>query len=172
MFGLQAAVPGYGLRDLSKANLTINEAIKKQSLRQPGENRACIRRGPPFPRPTLYTAGVGQASEMIKPQRTERAYRFIFRSIQIITEKTDPTNSCQHSAKVKARFGGWTRDRWSDRIAIYLSKIAHCMRSLAKLRWFEPFEWRRLAGALGTSGTREDWFAVVRYVDDVFIATR
>ena len=36
----------------------------------------------------------------------------------------------------------------------------------------EHFGWQKMAESLGISGPREHWFAIVRYVDDVFIATR
>ena len=133
-YGLQQTFPGYGIRDLSKGKIIITEAINKPYLCSPGSNHACIKCGSTLALPTLYTADAGQACEMIKPQRIERAFRFIFRSIQIITGKTDPTLSCQHTAKVKARFGGWIRDRLNDHTVIFLSKISHCMRSLVKLR--------------------------------------
>ena len=121
-FGLQAAVPGYGIRDLSKGKMIIiGEAINNQFLRSPGSNHACIRCGSTLALPTLYIADAGQAYEMIKPQRIERTFRSIARTIQIITGKTDPTISCQHTAKVKARFGGWFRDRLADRTVFYLS---------------------------------------------------
>ena len=42
-----------------------------------------------------------------------------------------------HTAKSKARFGGWIRDRLSDRSIFYVSKVEHCMREPIKLRWFK-----------------------------------
>ena len=137
MYGLQSAVPGYGIRDLSKSKQILTDLISEQLPREPGSNHACIRCGSHLPHPTLYTAEAGQAYEMIKPERVERAFRFIFKAIQIITGKKDPTLSCQHTPKVKARFGGWIRDRLEDRSVFFLSKISHCMRSLIQLRWFK-----------------------------------
>lgn len=137
VFGLQTAVPGYGIRDLSKGKQILGDAISKQFLRPSESNHACIRCGYHIPHPTLYTADAGQAYEVIKTHRIERACRIIFPSIQAVTGKSDPTISCQHTAKAKARFGGWIRDTLSDRSTFYLSKVAHCMRSLVKLRWFK-----------------------------------
>ena len=86
--------------------------------------------------PTLQSADAGQAFEMIRPERIERALRIIFRLIQLKTGKDDPTISCMHSTKAKARFGGWVRDVLHDRSCYFMSKVASCVRSLPKLRIF------------------------------------
>ena len=85
----------------------------------------------------MYTADAGQAYEMVDPGRIERAFRIIFRTIQIVCGREDPTISCMHTPKANARFGGWIRDRLNDLSVFYLSKVSHCMRSLVKLRWFK-----------------------------------
>ena len=88
--------------------------------------------------PTLFTADAGQAFGMISPSRIERAFRIIFLSFQFIvrTGKQDPTLSCMHTAKSKARFGGWIQDTLLDRSVFFMSKVSSCMRSLLRLRWF------------------------------------
>ena len=157
--------------------------------------------------PTLFTADAGQAYEMIKPLRIDRAFRIIFRSIQIVCKKEDPTISCIHSSKAKARIGGWITDRLWGRSVLYLSKISHCMRSLSKLRWykigykylyqkigipiggpvsgaileavffmdeysFDKFGWEVFLKSCNISGPMDFWLTVVRYVDDLFFASR
>ena len=52
-------------------------------------------------------------------------------------ESEDPTISCLHSSKAKARFGGWITDRLGDRSVLFLSKVSHCMRALLKFRWYK-----------------------------------
>ena len=74
---------------------------------------------------------------MIKPTRIERAFRIIFKSIQIKTGRRGPTLSCMHTTKSKARFGGWIRDTLLDRSVFFLSKVSSCMRVLLELRCYK-----------------------------------
>ena len=143
---------------------------------------------------------------MIKPARIERAFRIIFKSIQIITGRRGPALSCMHTTKSKARFGGWIRDTLSDRRVFSLSKVSSCMRALLELRWykfgdkylvqvsgipiggpvsgaaleavlcvdedtFDKFGWHVFAKDLRIPGERCSWLTIVRYVDDVFVAS-
>lgn len=133
---VSTATPGYGLRDLSKAKPTIERGIKKQLVRTGGPTTGCVRCGTFLATPTVYTADVGQAYEIVDPGRVERAFRIIFKSIQTITGKADPTPSCIHYQKAKTTFGGWVRDKLSDRSVYHLSKVSHCKRSLVKLRFY------------------------------------
>ena len=87
-------------------------------------------------RPTLYTADYGHAYGVIKPHRIERAFRMIFRMIQIKCGRKDPTISCIHSQQSKTCYGGWIRDRLYDRSVFYLSKVERRMRGLAQFRWY------------------------------------
>ena len=206
MFGLKNVAPGYGIRELSRGKLIIKTEIEKQLFRR-SACPCCIRCGKVMSGPTLYTADAGQAFEMIKPDRIERAFRIIFRGVQIVSGKTDPTISCMHTAKSKARFGGWIQENLFDRSVFFLSKVSKCMRSLLQLRWFkfgnkylfqksgipiggpvsgasleavlcvdedmfDKLGWYSFSKKLGISGERIDWLAIVRYVDDVFVATR
>ena len=56
--------------------------------------------------PTLYTADVGQACEMINPDRIGRAFRILFKIVQTKSGRKDPTVSCMHTPKAKTLFGG------------------------------------------------------------------
>ena len=136
-YGLRMVAPGYGLRDLSRGKTIIENDLAKQKVRSKHSNFCCLKCGCHMRVPTLFTADAGQAYEMIKPYRIDRAFRIHFRSIEIICKKEDPTISCIHSSKAKARIGGRINDRLGDRSVLYLSKISHCMRSLAKLRWYK-----------------------------------
>ena len=111
--------------------------MSKQFKRGACSRLGCVKCGKAMSSPTLYTADAGQAYEMIPPNRISRAFRIIFRTIQIKCGRKDPTVSCMHTTKADARFGGWIRDHLNDRSVFFLSKISHCMRSLVKLRWFK-----------------------------------
>ena len=37
---------------------------------------------------------------------------------------------------------------------------------------FEQTDWKAFSGTIGLQGPRGNWLAIVRYVDDVFVATR
>ena len=60
MFGLQAAVPGYGTRDLSKAKFTINEATKNRAYGSPAEIVPASGIGLPFPDQTCIRPMLGK----------------------------------------------------------------------------------------------------------------
>ena len=207
MHGLALVAPGYGLRDLSRGKHLINHEFGKQLKRRTGSRHCCVKCGAHMAAPTLYNADAGQAYEMIKPSRIERAFRIIFKCIQIRSRLENPTISCIHSTKAKTRFGGWIRDRLNDRTVFFLSKVSHCMRGLVKLRWFkfgnlflhqrsgipiggpvsgavlegvlsidedmfDKFGWVDFSKKFGLKGKRELWISIVRYVDDVFAASR
>ena len=87
--------------------------------------------------PTLYTADAGQAYEMVKQSRINRAFTFIFKALRIKTKLKDPTISVQHSTKAKARFGDYIRDKLFERSVFYISKVENCMRGMVKLRKFQ-----------------------------------
>ena len=57
--------------------------MSKQFKRSSCSSFGCVKCGKHMNAPTLYTADAGQAYEMIKPHRIERAFRIIFRTIQI-----------------------------------------------------------------------------------------
>ena len=148
---VKTAAPGYGIRDLSRGKHIIEKEVGRQLPcvfpdcpsrtprvpgRSPCQHPSCGKCGAPMWLPTLYTADAGQAYEMINPNRIERAFQILFKTVQIKTGRKDPTISCMHSSKAKTRFGGWIRDRLNDRSVFYLSKIAHCMRGLVQLRWY------------------------------------
>ena len=70
------ADPGYGIRDLSRGKKIIEQGVGKQLRRELTRNFCCIKCGTRMHAPTLYTAGVGQAYEVINPHRIERAFRY------------------------------------------------------------------------------------------------
>ena len=136
MYGLTAVCPGYGIRDLSRGKDIILEHLSKQLPRR-SPCPCCPRCGTFLREPTLFTADAGQAFEMIKPARIERAFRIISESIKTKTGRRGPTLSCMHTTKSKARFGGWIRDTLLDRSVFFLSKVSSCMRALLELRWYK-----------------------------------
>ena len=134
---VEFAVPGYGIRDLSRGKDIIETDLSQQFKRSPDSRHGCVRCGQHMKTPTLHTADAGQAYEMISPSRISRALRIIFRSTQILSRSNDPTVSCMHTPKAKTRFGGWIRDRLYDRSVYFPSKISHCVKSLIQLRWYK-----------------------------------
>ena len=61
----------------------------------------------------------------------------IFKAIRATTNQNDPTLSVIHSVKSKAKYGGWITEKLYDRSVFFLSKVAHGMRTLAKLRYYK-----------------------------------
>ena len=111
---------GIGLHDLSKGKDILLTSMDLQHPRNPtpGSPCACVKCGRRMAHPTLYTADAGQAYEMVKQSRINRAFTFIFKALRIRTKLKDPTISVQHSTKAKARFGGCIRDKLFERSGI------------------------------------------------------
>ena len=137
-YASREVLDGIGLHDLSKGKDTLLTSIKLQHPRNPtsGNPCACVKCGRTMRHPTLYTADAGQAYEMVKQSRINRAFNFIFKALRLKTKLKDPTMSVQHSIKAKARFGGCIRDKLFDRSVFYISKVENCMRSLVNLKIF------------------------------------
>ena len=136
MHVVTSVLNGFGMRDLSQGKRTLEQTNQKQFKRSVDSNFCCMKCGSRLSAPTLHTADAGQAFEVIKPHRIDRAFRMIFKLVRISCRREDPTVSCMHTPKSKTRFGGWIRDRLKDRSVFYLSKVEHCMRGLAKFRWY------------------------------------
>lgn len=103
MFGMNAVIIGYGIRDLSRGKNLIEKELGKQLPRNKCcTNFCCLGCGARMTGPTLHTADAGQAYEITSPDRLERAFRIIYWTIQIRTRMEDPTISCMHTPKAKA----------------------------------------------------------------------
>ena len=165
---------GLGIWGLSKGKHILSAAIEKQYPRPLDREHYCIQCGDLMSRPTLYTGDAGQAYEMIQPSRVERAFRMVFKAVQITTKKENPTISCQHTTKVRTCFGGRVRGRLGDRTILLLSKIAHCMRSLVKLRWYKfgnAYLWQKAGIPIGgpvSGAVLESVLSVDEHVFDKF----
>ena len=138
-YATREVLDGFGLHDLSKGKDTLLTSLKMQYPRNTTTEKpcGCVKCGSIMKYPTLYTADAGQAYEMVKQSRINRAFNFIFKAIRIKTKLKDPTVSVQHSTKAKARFGGCIRDKLYDRTVLFISKIENCMRGLVDLRIFQ-----------------------------------
>ena len=136
--GVRSVMAGYGLKNLSKGRDSILEELGKQFSRTPkaGNRTCCVGCGACMSGPTLYTADVGQAYEMVRPDTIESSFTDIFNSIKACSKHPDPTISVIHSTKAKAKYGGWVPEKMYDRSVFFLSKVAHCMRTLVQLRYY------------------------------------
>ena len=90
-----------------------------------------------MPRPSLHTADAGQAYEMIKASVIEDSFSQVFKAIRSSTKQRGPTLSVIHTTKAKAKYGGWISDKLYDRSVFFLSRVAHGMRTLARLRFYK-----------------------------------
>ena len=139
MHGVRSVAQGYGLKNLSKGRDDILIALEKQFSRHvvSGRYPGCVQCGACMAGPTLHTADAGQAYEMIRPSKIEDSFSRIFKAIRATTNQNDPTLSVIHSVKSKAKYGGWITEKLYDRSVFFLSKVAHGMRTLAKLRYYK-----------------------------------
>ena len=98
---------------------------------------SCVQCGSCLPRPSLHTADAGQAYEMVKASVIEDSFSQVFKAIRSSTKQRDPTLSVIHSTKAKAKYGGWISDKLYDRSVLFLSRVAHGMRTLARLKFYK-----------------------------------
>ena len=138
-YAARQVLNGFGLHNLSKGKDSLLTSINLQHTRNPTPGRpcGCVNCGRIMTHPTLYTGDAGQAYEMIKRSRINRAFTFIFKALRIKTRLKDPKISVQHSTKAQAHFGGCVRDKLYDRSVFYATKIENAMRGLIELRKFQ-----------------------------------
>ena len=69
--------------------------------------------------PTLHTADVGQAYEVIEISEIKSSIKELFASLNKLTVSKDPSVSVMHSTKAKTSIGGRIDDVLCDRTAFF-----------------------------------------------------
>ena len=125
MHGVRSVAPGYGLKNLSKGRDDMSITLENKFSRTPvcGQLPVRIECGSYMRGPTLYTADVGQAYEMMKPSIIEDGSPRVFKAFRSTTRQKDPTLSVIHSVKAKSKYAGWISDHSFDRSVFPLAKF-------------------------------------------------
>ena len=116
---------GFGLQNLSRGKDLILEALGEQVSRDStaGKATCCVQCGACMTGPSLYTADAGQAYEMVKPEKIERAFNSVFDSIRPGCKHPDPTITVLHCTKSKTKYGGWVSEQYMIETCFPFAKL-------------------------------------------------